>query len=153
MSLSKFERHDVLSAGMEIPGAAGGLREPLKLDPVEMHLEAECYVVMRLRTTKIRFDPIKDSDGALTRVHVMEVVEAAFVDGDIVEEQLAETRRRIGERKKLEDEAKGTPQLPLDEAASSKPRQTREQAKAVTEVTTPPLAASPSRSPEPIGVA
>lgn len=106
---------------MEIPGAAGGLREPLKLDPVEMHLEAECYVVMRLRTTKIRFDPIKDTDGGLTRVHVMEVVEAAFVDGDVVQEQLVETRRRIEERKKAEDEAKGTPQLPLDEAASSKP--------------------------------
>jgi hypothetical protein len=126
--VNKFEKHEVLSAGMEIPGAAGGLREPLKLDPVELPLEGRCYVVMELVVTKIRFDPVKDSDGALTRVHVMSVEKAAFVDGDVVTEQLAETQRRIVERRKAEDEAKGTPQLPLDEAASTKPpRKTAEE--------------------------
>jgi hypothetical protein len=126
--VNKFEKHDVLSAGMEIPGAAGGLREPLKLDPIELALEESCFVVMQLKVNKVRFDPVKDADGGLTRVHVMEVVEAAFVDKDVVGEQLEETRRRIVERKKLEDDAKGTPQLPLDEAASTKPhKQTAEE--------------------------
>jgi len=126
MTLAKFEKHDVLGAGMEIPGAAGGLREPLKLDPLELRLEETCYVIMKLKVTRIRFDPVKDSDGGLTRVHSMEVVEAGFVDKDIAEEQLEETRRRLEEKKILDDAAAGTPQLPLDTPAR-KPRQTEEQ--------------------------
>jgi hypothetical protein len=128
MTLTAFEAHDVLSVGIEIPGAAGGLRDPLKLDPVEMALESTCVVILKLSVSKVRFDPIKDTDGGLTRVHVMNVVEAAFADEGAVESILAETRRRVEEQKKLDDEAKGTPQLPLDEAASTKPhRKTAEE--------------------------
>lgn len=145
MTMTKFERRDVLGAGIEIPGAAGGLREPLKLDPVEMHIEETCIVILKLSVAKVRFDPIKDTDGGLTRVHVMNVVEAAFADEGAVKDILEETRHRIAE-------AKGTPELPLDEAASTKPRQTHEQAKAVTEDSDPLASPSPA-SLQPIGVA
>lgn len=110
--LSDFEGTPVIRAGMEIPGAAGGLREPLSADPIELHIDDDVFAVFHLRVAKVRFDPIKDSDD-LTRVHVTEVVNATLVDGDLVGEQLAEQAKRVAAAKRAADAARGINELPL----------------------------------------
>jgi len=92
--LAPFEGRDVISAGIEIPDASGGLKEPLKAEPVELGLNQEVFVVMRLAVRKVRFDEVKDTD-ALTRTHIMRTVEATFIDGDTVMQALDEQRFRI----------------------------------------------------------
>lgn len=83
-ALDPFEGLPVSSAGMEIPGAAGGLREAMKLDPVQLHKGQRVIVVLDTTVDKIRFDPLKDSDG-WKRVHVLAVEQgliAAVSGGD-----------------------------------------------------------------------
>lgn len=92
--LDPFEGQPVLSVGIEIPGAAGGLREALKIDPVQLRHGEKAYVLLETTTDKIRFDPEKDEDG-WKRVHVLAVDQGMLVDADLVAEHLAQQRERI----------------------------------------------------------
>ena len=49
----------MVSAGIEIPSAGGGLHDALRVQPRQLHLGDEVYVVLHLRTKKVRFDPVK----------------------------------------------------------------------------------------------
>lgn len=94
--LAKFEGRQVLTAGLEIRNAAGGLNEALKVDPEEWHHGDEVHVVLRCDVTKLRFDPIKDMDG-FRRVHILTANEATVIDGTLVAEALSEQAKRIEE--------------------------------------------------------
>lgn len=134
--LTPFEDDLVTAAGIEIPGAGGGLRDALKFDPVELHIDQEVYIVFHLKTAKIRFDPRKDEDheGELQRVHVMTVKNAVFVEPKLVAKLLDAQTAHIAERKRQEEIAAGRLELPLDKAAEDPfadektPRQTADQA-------------------------
>lgn len=109
--LQPFEGKLVLNSAVEIPNAAGGLREPMQFEPRELHHDEEVYVVLRSKVRKVRFDPIKDTD-ALTRVAVLDVVEGMFVDADLVAKHLAEQRARLAEaREEREAKEKGLERL------------------------------------------
>lgn len=95
-NLGKFEGAEVLGVGIEIPSAAGGLRDALRIDPLVMHRNEERLVLLRCTVGKIRFDPVKDTKG-VTRVHVLDTSEATIVDGEVFEEALAAQRTRIEE--------------------------------------------------------
>lgn len=105
-TLGSFEGKDVIAVGMEIPGAAGGLREPLKVDPVELEIDDVVYGIFKLRTDKVRFVGIKETD-ALQRVHIMETIEATLVSADLAIPALAAQAKRI-------EDAKAQQVLPLD---------------------------------------
>jgi hypothetical protein len=109
--LSPFEGQDVTGAAMEVPGAAGGLREALAFAPIEFHIGDEVFMVFKCAVAKVRFVPQKDTD-ALTRVHIMEVLETALVDEHDVYELLANQRDRI---KRLKEEAAGIQRLAYDD--------------------------------------
>lgn len=98
VALTPFEGSAVRKVGIEIPGAAGGLREALKFEPVELHKGETVYVVLECTVAKVRFDPT-DKDDLLesdwTRVHVLDTESAALVDGNVVAEHLAEQKRRL----------------------------------------------------------
>lgn len=96
--LEPFEGIDVLSAGVEMPNAAGGLREALDLAPRELHHGEEGYMVLHWKVRKVRFDPVKDEDG-LQRVHVLDVDQAAFTDDERVIKRLAEQATEISRRR------------------------------------------------------
>ena len=98
--LEPFEGREVIKASIEMPSAAGGLREPLAFEPVEIHHGDEGYIVLHWKCTKVRFDPIKDTN-ALGRAHVLEVDEAAFIDSEAVEQHLADQAERITAAKAL----------------------------------------------------
>lgn len=108
--LSKFERREVLSSTVAVTGAGDGLSQAMKVDPIELHHQETVYVVLECEVSKVRFDPVKDADGALQRVHVLKAGRATLVDKELVEAALNEQSRKI-------DEALGNLHLPFNEQA------------------------------------
>ncbi|MGH9095130.1 MAG: hypothetical protein ACRDXE_08210 [Acidimicrobiales bacterium] len=108
--LTPFEDRDVTRSSIEIPGAAGGLQEALTVEPVEIHHGDERYLVMKVVCTKVRFDPIKDSD-ALARVQILKPVEgmSTFIGAEYVEKMVLEQKEKID---RLREEASGIMRLP-----------------------------------------
>lgn len=92
--LEDFEGCAVVRSGIEIPNAAGGLRDAMEIEPRQFHHAEKVYVVLECDVSKVRFDPIKDSDD-LARVHVFSAQHAVIVDADLVKAQLQEQRDRI----------------------------------------------------------
>lgn len=109
--LGEFEGSVVLGTAIEIPAAGGGLRDALAIDPQIMHKDDEVTILLRGPVGKIRFDPVKDSDG-VTRVHVVGVAQAAIVSGDVFDQTLASQAEKIALAKEA---AEGTQRLPFDE--------------------------------------
>lgn len=111
--LSDFEGLSVRQVGIEIPGAAGGLRDPLRIDPQEWHKGERLFVVFELQVSKVRFDSIDRDDpaGDQRRVHITDVIGSAIVDRELVSEALAEQKRRVDA---AEEAAKGIGHLQLD---------------------------------------
>lgn len=114
--LTDFEGLAVRQVGIEIPGAAGGLRDPLRIDPQEWHKGDRLYVVMELQVAKVRFDSIDKDDpaGDQRRVHITDVIGTAIVDRELVAEALAEQKRRVELAKEA---AAGVGRLPVDDEA------------------------------------
>lgn len=105
-ALGKFEGRKVDAVGLEIRNAAGGLNDAMKIDPVEMHIDEEVTVVMRCTVTKVRHDPLRDTDG-LRRVHILTAGEATIVDDELVAGLLDAQKIRI-------EKALGTQRLPIE---------------------------------------
>lgn len=95
-TLTPFEGRQVLSTGIEIPGAAGGLRDSLAVDPFEGHQGTKVFVLLETTVDKLRFDPVKDTDG-WKRVHILAVELGLIVDAQDVEAMVAAQRVRIAE--------------------------------------------------------
>lgn len=110
-TLEDFEGLPVVEAGIEIPGAAGGLREAMKIDPATFHKGEQVFVVMECRVGKVRFDPIDTDylDGPQRRVHVFVVTGATMVDGNLVREQLTTQAEKI---RLAKEAAAGVTRLP-----------------------------------------
>lgn len=96
-TLAPFEGSPVRQAGIEIPGAAGGLREAMKIDPQEFHKGERVFIVLECVVGKVRFDPIDKTapDGDQRRVHVLDVEGATIVDESIVREHLDAQAERL----------------------------------------------------------
>lgn len=106
--LSAFEGRQVLGVGVEIPGAGGGLRDALTIDPQEFHYGETVFVVIEGKVGKLRFDPIADAGEAVKRVHVLDVQAATIAERETVERLLDEQAQRI-------EQAKGLQRLPFDD--------------------------------------
>lgn len=115
--LTPFEGKSVRQVGIEIPSAAGGLRESMKIEPQEFHQGETVYVVLECPVVKVRFDPIDSDDpaGDQRRVHVFGTAGAAIVDRELVGEALAEMRRRVD---LANEAAQGIGRLPVDDEAA-----------------------------------
>jgi hypothetical protein len=96
MGLQPFEGHDVISSGVEMPGASGGLNKALTVNNLELHHGDTVTLVIEAEVKKVRMDPIKETD-ALQRVHVLQVQNAATIEGDLVAEVLEQQRIRVEE--------------------------------------------------------
>lgn len=96
--LTPFEGSAVLSAGVEVRNAAGGLNEALGIEPEEYHKDDEVTVIMRCTVKGVRFDKVKDTDG-LKRVHIMTANTAAIVDDSFGADVLEKQRIKIEEAK------------------------------------------------------
>lgn len=110
-TLTPFEGLDVVQAAIEIPNAAGGLRDAMKIEPREFHKGDVVHVVLECEVGKIRFDPVDKEEpaGEQARVHVFHAIRATFVDGDLVTQQLDEQAERI---QRAKEAAEGVERLP-----------------------------------------
>lgn len=108
--LHDYEGNPVVVSKIEIPDAAGGLRDALAVDPIELAYRDEGYLVLHWRVKKIRHEPAgKDhSDDELARVHVLTTLNAAFIEEDQVGAYVRESADRVA--KKIE-ELKGIQRL------------------------------------------
>lgn len=102
--LTPFEGKPVTAVGLEIPGAAGGLRDALEVEPIELHHGGDCVLVLDLSVVKVRFDPAnkKDPEQGLRRVHVTSVEGATFIDREVVQAALDAMKSKIEARKEQE---------------------------------------------------
>lgn len=116
-TLSDFEGLTVTESGIEIPDAAGGLRDALKVDPIELHKGQRVHIVLECDVSKLRFDPIdKDAlDGAQRRVHVFKTSRAAIVSESLVRSELDAQSERIAAAKAAAEQVEG--QQSIDDAA------------------------------------
>lgn len=111
--LSAFDGRDVIRTTVAVTNAGDGLSEAMSIEPREMHHGQRVYLVLECEVSKIRFDPVKDTN-ALTRVHVLRAGNASLVDADLVKKHLDEQAERI---QRAKDAASGQGRLD-DEAAS-----------------------------------
>jgi hypothetical protein len=104
--LTPFEGRPVIATAIEIPGAGGGLRDALTIDPQEFHYGETVFVVIEGKVGKLRFDPVKDAGDGVKRVHVLDTQAATVAERATVEALLEAQARRI-------EEAKGLQRLPF----------------------------------------
>lgn len=106
--LSDFEGLEVTQSSIEIPGAAGGFREALKVDPVELHKGQVIHAVLECEVQKIRHDSLDKEDltGPQERVHILRVTGAAIVDRSLVGDALDAQAERIAAAKEIEGQQK-----------------------------------------------
>jgi hypothetical protein len=105
--LSAFEGKTVLSVGVTVRNAGGGLNKALSVDPAEWHQGDRVVVVLDCEVDKVRFDRVKDSDG-VQRVHILVADGATIVERDLVADVLDAQERRL-------EEAAGIHRLPMGE--------------------------------------
>jgi hypothetical protein len=113
--LGTFDGKDVLRTAISVTNAGDGLSEAMKVDPTLLHLGDKVYVVLECEVAKVRFDPIKDIDDAVSRVHVLKAGTATMVDADLVQQQLAEQAERIQLAKEAEAGIERLPYAATDE--------------------------------------
>jgi hypothetical protein len=112
--LKAFEGLPVTSAGVEIPSAGGGLRDALRVDPVELHKGETVFVVLQCEVGKVRFDPVDRDEpaGPQRRVHVLGTTAATIVDRELVASALDAQAERIAKASEVDG------QLSIDDGAS-----------------------------------
>lgn len=104
--LEEFEGAEVVGSRIIVTRTGDGLSESLDVDPVAYAKDEEAYVLMRVRTYKIRLEdapkPKKDDDwrdappeGALVRVHIMPAEAVAIIDSADAVPLLAKVQERV----------------------------------------------------------
>jgi hypothetical protein len=113
--LGSFEGQDVIGASVAITNAGDGLSQALATEPDELHLQDVVYVVLECVVSKVRFEPVKDTN-ALRRIHTLKTLTATTAAQDLVEDILDEQREKNRlaalQAKAERDTKRGTPQLP-----------------------------------------
>lgn len=109
--LGDFEGRPVLSTAFEMPGVSGGLNAAIGIDNLVLHHGDEGSLVLRYVTQKVRFDPIKDTDG-VQRVQVLKVTMAAQIDDAGVDDALEKQRIRV-------EEAAGVTRIPYPDGETA----------------------------------
>jgi len=106
--LTEFEDHFVVSSGIRIHRAGDGLSDAMEIAPVELHHGDTVHIVLRCRVTRVAYEPVKDSDTELVRVHTLKAVTGTIVDEKLVHKVLEEHRQAV-------DKAKGVERLPIED--------------------------------------
>lgn len=111
--LEPFEGLPVVSAGIEIPGAAGGLRDAMKVEPRAWHQGDRCYVLLECDVAKVRHDPIEQGEynGPQRRVHILNALGGTIMEPDLAKPAIDAQHERIT---KAREEALGIQRLTDD---------------------------------------
>lgn len=109
--LGEFEGHPVTRSSVEIPGAAGGLREAMKVEPVKLAQGTRVYVLLECDVAKIRHDPLDKGElaGAQNRVHVLDALAGTLLDPKVAKPVIEAQKAKIIEAREA---AAGIERLP-----------------------------------------
>lgn len=100
LGLEPYEGQAITELGIEIPGAAGGFREPLDMDETLLDMLKSVqhgdtvFAVLQLVKKKVRHQPAKTHDG-WKRVDIFEVDGVGLVDADMALTAIEEQRDRV----------------------------------------------------------
>lgn len=113
--LEPFEGMPVIAAGIEIPGAAGGLRDAMKVEPRAWHIGDRVFVLLECDVRDVRHPSVDKGDlnGPRRRVHVLDSLAGTVMEPDVAKPAIDAQRERII---KAREEALGIQQLDLDGA-------------------------------------
>jgi hypothetical protein len=99
MKLSEFEGLEVTQSSIEIPDAAGGLRDALQVDPVERTRATSCMSRSSALSPRCGHDPVDKDEltGEQARVHILtgDERDARREGSDVVGDALAAQAERI----------------------------------------------------------
>jgi hypothetical protein len=98
--LTTFEGREVIGSSVAITRAGDGLSDALAVEAQEYRHGETVFVVLECEVSKVRFDPVKDTN-ALRRVHTLVTVTATTVEKDLVGELIDEQRNRIDEARSM----------------------------------------------------
>lgn len=94
--LEPFEGLPVIQAKIEIPDAAGGLREAMAIEPRAWHKGDRCFVLLECLVNKVRVDPITDDlVGPQARVHVLKTLAGTVLEPDVAKDWIDGQKDRI----------------------------------------------------------
>jgi hypothetical protein len=95
--LAEYEGLDVVESTIRVTNAGDGLSSALEVDPVAFELDELVYVVLECRVARVGYEQVKDSGGALRRVHTFRARTGTIVDRALVHDVVDKQRRRIAE--------------------------------------------------------
>lgn len=99
--LHGFEGRHVIGTKVAITHAGDGLSEAMSIDPEELPLGAVVYVVLECETTRVAYEPVKDT-GTLIRKHTLRAGTATLIEKDSVGQLLEDQRVKIERAKGVE---------------------------------------------------
>lgn len=94
--LTPYQGRDVIASSIAIPNISGGLNQALAVDHLELPIGFEGVLAVQFRVKGHQHKGVKDTE-ALELVNVLHVTNGTLIDGGVVEEALAEQKRRADE--------------------------------------------------------
>jgi hypothetical protein len=101
--LEVYEGRKVMGAGVRITKAGDGLSDAMDLAPEMLPYGSTVYFVVRGEVTQVNHRRMPKTDH-LMRVHTVEAIEVARVDGPAIEELLDAEAERIADLKRVDAE-------------------------------------------------
>lgn len=116
--LTPYGGREVLGTKVSIRNAGDGLSDGMAIDPVELPIGSEVYVVMQCQVAGHQHAPVKDTNG-LQLEQILKAGTAAIVDRDLVGDVLEAQATRLEEAKRARElaaeAAKGVRRLLTDD--------------------------------------
>ena len=82
--LAPFEGHDVIATTISITKAGDGLSEALAIEPSELSIGDEVFVVLRTIVSKVSHAPVPKAEGCYVRQHTLRTEDGTIIDGALV---------------------------------------------------------------------
>lgn len=113
--LGELDGKPVARTTVAITRAGDGLSEALGIEPRVLHLGERVTVVLDCVVSKVRFDPLKETDSMLSRVHVLQAGTAVIADSETVQGLI---REQADKNRRAREAEQGIRRLPFaDELA------------------------------------
>lgn len=93
--LHDFEGHEVVATTIAITSAGDGLSAALAVDPNELPIGEEVFVVLRTVVKQVRYEVSKDDDDLYVRKHVLKTVDGTIIEAQVVKKAVEAQAERI----------------------------------------------------------
>ena len=93
--LGKYEGRPIVETGIRIRKTGDGLSNAMAAEPRVMHVGDEGYIVLEFKVVDVSHPAEKRHDpafGGVKRIHILDAGTATFIDGEYVEEAIAQQR-------------------------------------------------------------